>query len=240
MGNKYWYHVDEKRFVELAGLGIGGKAIAKELGISPFAVKRWGQRLGVRIWPKLQAPVHTRHDEIAFRKWVWTERVIPKLIPGLNGCSEWRGASNGFGHGFVRYAIRPGEHRPMHLHRLAMEVQIGRILAPGECVLHICDNPRCVTLSHLYIGTQMDNIRDMVTRGRARGPYKPESKRQRESWARGERTGNAKLTSELVRQIRDLYIPRSFGPRRIARRLGLPHCAVRDVVYGKTWNHVQP
>ena len=35
-------------------------------------------------------------------------------------------------------------------------------------VLHHCDNPPCCELSHLFEGTQADNLADMYAKGRAR------------------------------------------------------------------------
>jgi len=52
--------------------------------------------------------------------------------------------------------------------RMAFYFETGKI--PRLFVLHRCDNPACVNPSHLETGTQRKNVRDMVTRGRHRGP----------------------------------------------------------------------
>ena len=51
-------------------------------------------------------------------------------------------------------------------HRLAWELFNERKIPDGMYVLHSCDNPRCCNPAHLRIGTQQDNMRDMVARGR--------------------------------------------------------------------------
>lgn len=58
----------------------------------------------------------------------------------------------------------------------------------GFQVRHTCDNPTCINPDHLLVGTHVDNVRDKVERGRC---------------SAGERHGNAKLTEDAVRRIRN-------------------------------------
>lgn len=56
-------------------------------------------------------------------------------------------------------------------------------------VLHRCDNPRCVNPDHLFLGTQKDNVRDMMQKGRA-------------IKSKGESHYKSILTREIVDKIR--------------------------------------
>jgi hypothetical protein len=55
--------------------------------------------------------------------------------------------------------------RHLRAHRFVWEQSNGPIPL-GGVILHTCDNPSCVNLSHLKLGTQADNMRDMSLKGR--------------------------------------------------------------------------
>lgn len=73
-----------------------------------------------------------------------------------------------------------------YAHRVAWQLENG-LIPQGLKIRHRCDNPP----SHLEIGTQADNVRDMHDRGRARK-------------AVGEANARSKLNPRKVRKIRQL------------------------------------
>jgi len=75
-------------------------------------------------------------------------------------CIEWAG--NRLKAGYGRRKIN-GKHYLAH--RLVWEVVNGEI-PPGLCVLHRCDNPPCVNIDHLFLGTLKDNADDMLIKRR--------------------------------------------------------------------------
>jgi hypothetical protein len=90
--------------------------------------------------------------------------------------------------------------------------------------LHRCDNPRCVRPSHLFEGTQLENVVDRHSKGRSGAP-------------RGEQSGRARLTDAQVREIRAAY---ANGETQvsIAKRMGLYQGRVSAVVLRRSWRHV--
>ena len=86
-------------------------------------------------------------------------------------CIEWTRYINHDGYGRLKE-----KNRFYMAHRWTYEQHHGPI-PKGLVVRHKCDNPSCVNIDHLELGTKLDNSRDMVERGRSlRGEKNPRSK----------------------------------------------------------------
>ena len=108
-------------------------------------------------------------------------------------------------------------------HVAAWEKTFGE-LPKGHGVCHHCDNPPCFRPIHLFAGTQEDNIRDCITKGRR-------------NFARGERIGEAVLVTDEIREIRRL---RNLGytQQHIADKFNISQCHVSEIVRMISWKHV--
>ena len=104
------------------------------------------------------------------------------------GCWGWKGFHNAAGYGVARFGGRGV--KKILAHRLSWQLYRGEI-PDGLHVLHHCDIPGCVNPNHLFLGTNLDNIKDRMKKGRpGGGNFKP-----------GERHWKAKLSNEQVREI---------------------------------------
>jgi hypothetical protein len=136
------------------------------------------------------------------------------------GCILWIGTTNKAGYGVI-YTGR--ERTPMvGAHRIAYGLAYGPIPA-GMDVLHRCDNPPCVNPEHLFLGTHADNMADKVAKGRG---------------AMGERQGAAKVTDDIVREIRERHSAGGISRKQLAREYGLSRNATRSIILRLTWRHV--
>lgn len=88
------------------------------------------------------------------------DRFWAKVAKG-DDCWLWTGAVAGYP-GNDYGAFNKGK-----AHRFSWELHRGPIPA-GLFVLHKCDVTRCVRPDHLFLGTQKDNMQDMVAKGRGR------------------------------------------------------------------------
>jgi HNH endonuclease len=108
-------------------------------------------------------------------------------------CWTWTRSLDKYGYGRCARS-----YQTTKAHRAAWILSRGPI-PEGLCVLHRCDNPPCCNPAHLFLGTQLENIRDR------------ESKR-RNVVRSGEANGNARLTSAQVDWIRATYVPHGQRP----------------------------
>lgn len=75
-------------------------------------------------------------------------------------CWEWLGGKDRDGYGRI---VINGKWWGSH--RLSYTLVKGEI-PKGLVICHSCDNPGCVNPSHLFVGTQTDNVKDMDSKGR--------------------------------------------------------------------------
>lgn len=79
-------------------------------------------------------------------------------------CIVFTGWTDKDGYGHI-HEWRGGRRRLIKVHRLVYRETVGE-LPDHLLVRHSCDNPPCCNPEHLLIGTQADNVNDMVERHR--------------------------------------------------------------------------
>lgn len=131
------------------------------------------------------------------RFWSKVDKDGP-IVPGMDTCCwVWtRGKVGGYGNFDLAGKTKKA-------HRVAWMLEHGDI--PKDMnVLHHCDNPSWVRVSHLWIGTHRQNMQDRTRKGR-----------QNVLDNRGERNGCAKLSHAQVNKIRALYTSGMFLQREL-------------------------
>lgn len=127
-------------------------------------------------------------------------------------CWEWTGGKNDERYGYMRVGIKSEK-----AHRLSYQWLIGPI-PKGKILMHTCDNPSCVNPYHLRVGTQLDNVRDMMEKGR-------------------NVTRTQKLNKEQVLEIRHRYAC-GETQQALADEYGVGVTAISKIVNRKTWKHI--
>lgn len=134
------------------------------------------------------------------------------------GCQEWIAALNSDGYG--KFGI---DGSWVLAHRFSWTLVYGSIPC-GMLILHKCNNPKCVNPSHLYVGTDADNARDMLEAD----PY----------CRSGEANNRAKLSNSNVIEIRRL-LSEGVMQKDIAPIFGVHSGSISKIANGKIWNHIQ-
>ena len=145
------------------------------------------------------------------------DRLMKKVMKhAVTGCWEWTGSRNRLGYGRITV-----NGRVELAHRVSMQEFRG-VDPAGLSVCHKCDNPCCINPEHLFVGTQLDNMRDCAAKGRR-------------VFVRGELQKAAKLNPDLVRMIR-----RSKKSNcQLSRELGISDVAISSARLRKTWAWVE-
>lgn len=144
------------------------------------------------------------------------ERFWPKVNKS-DDCWLWTASIDDSGYGRFHTVGMEWDRA----HRVSWRIHYGEI-PDGLRVLHRCDTPACVNPNHLFLGTQADNIADMVAKGR--------------NVLSG--LNNHKLTPEQVRQIRQDYIPYKVSRTKLAKRFNVHPDTIDRILRGITYRHI--
>lgn len=143
--------------------------------------------------------------------------ISDRSVPEPNtGCWLWLGSVNNWGYG--RSTV--GWTRERAAHRLSWIAHRGA-LPRGIVLRHKCDTPSCVNPEHLELGTQIDNVNDMLSRGRNWVPL-------------GELAGSARLTATQVSEIRRRRLSGALL-RTLASDYGVHISTISLLARGHTW-----
>lgn len=134
------------------------------------------------------------------------------------GCWEWTGYKNEKGYGVINLG---GER--MLAHRFSY-LRIHESIPEGMFVLHRCDNPACVNVKHLFLGTKADNNADMIAKGR-----------QRMASRVGIANSCAKLTEDQVRHI----LHSTERCTDLAARYGVSKTNITSIRKRRMWSHIE-
>lgn len=150
-------------------------------------------------------------------------RRIPNTILGLfshtkkiGECRVWLGKVNADG-----YARKLLGKRQTFVHRTMYELCTGEAIPAGKIVMHSCDNPPCINIDHLSVGTDQDNTNDMMRKGR-KNP------------AKGERNHKAKLTAKQVLEIRVF----TGTYQEACAKYQIDNTTFYNIRNRKTWRHL--
>jgi hypothetical protein len=159
--------------------------------------KKHGDPLIERLAKRISDPVERYYSKID------KDGPIPVHRPNLGRCHLWTARPGPNGYGYMQKGRR-GEGVVL-AHRFGWELVNGPI-PEGHMVCHHCDNPPCQRISHLFLGTQDDNMADCAEKGRSGGLGHD-----------GQR-----LADDEVRAIREAYKTPYYGMRKdLAEKYGV-------------------
>lgn len=135
----------------------------------------------------------------------------------VDNCLEWCGDRSPKQQGKITL-----DNRRLIVSRVAYALLVDKF-EQAEHVLHTCDNPPCWLPEHLFLGTNYDNVQDMLRKDRQ---------------AKGQNHGRASLTD--VQAIRIVTLSKQ-GMRGvdIAKLMNLEYSQVKDIAGGRSWRHLR-
>lgn len=153
---------------------------------------------------------------------------------GASGCWLWTGHINkrwGYG-GFFLSRPSKGSREKVNVraHRFSYSTFKGPI-PPGKLVCHTCDVRHCVNPDHLFLGTHLDNSRDMIAKGREPAHLRNYALRRVATSRRGRAS---KLTNAQALEI----IQSPEMGITLAAKFGVSSATITRIRNGERWGHL--
>jgi hypothetical protein len=149
------------------------------------------------------------------------QRIFSFRIKENNGCWEWCSKRDRAGYGQLTR-----ERKNLMAHKLSYQIFVGPI-KKGLYVCHKCDNPPCIRPDHLFLGTQKQNMKDCIEKGRFKiGGNKYSA------------AANQRLTEKQVKEIRRKYPSGNYTQLELAKFYGVTQTCISDILVFKTWKHL--
>jgi hypothetical protein len=141
----------------------------------------------------------------------------------LADCEIWPFAKDKDGYGLCKNA----KGKTARAHREAYKAAYGEI-PNGKMILHLCNNPSCVNVAHLYAGDGYDNMRDRKAAGRNTG------------WKGANHIGENNTRAILTeKDVRDIRHNRRYGMSRIlAEKYSTTPAYIRRIWARDVWQHL--
>ncbi len=193
-------------------------------------------------------PIQSTSVCARFWSYVSKDGPTPERYPELGPCWPWTGGGINRRRG-TNYGVFWSDGKAVRAHRVAWELACGPV-PDGLYVLHRCDNPPCCNPAHLFLGTDLDNMRDKVAKGRAtagdqhyartnpeRLPHGEQhwAKRNPEKYHRGQAHPMAKLTAA---QASEIHGATSVPVKVLASRYGVSMGTIYSIRTGHGWKSV--
>lgn len=160
----------------------------------------------------------TKRKDIPYQFELMKKHMEKRTEKKDNGCWEWIGHILKGGYGQTHFC-----GKMMRAHRASWLIHNGEI--PKEMIVcHSCDNKKCINPSHLFIGTHLDNNKDMMKKGR--------NKQLKE-----EHHNLAKLTDDKVKNIKQM-IQDGEKIKNIAIIFGVTGKTIYTIRSHLNWKHI--
>lgn len=154
------------------------------------------------------------------RKLLEFREIKPSPDGRFHDCWYWIGGDNAGGYGITEVKIFGFQKL---VHRLSAYIWLNFDIDSKFLVCHECDNPICFNYEHLFVGTDLDNIKDMIIKGRSN---------------QGEKNKNSKLKEKEVLEIYDLIYSGIFLQKEIAELYDVKESTVWGISKKHSWRHI--